>query len=89
MVVFGCHDGHSVCVPCFIDYCRHQLVNRQFIQVSSSTGYTIRCPAGCLGSEITEVHHFRLMGVYKASCTAAIPILNNFCLNLFNSLSIA
>ena len=62
MVVFDCQDGHSLCVPCFKQYCREQLINRRFIQDPSGKGYTIRCPADCRGSEITEIHHFRLMG---------------------------
>ena len=66
-MVFGCQDGHSLCVPCFIEYCRHQLVNRQFIQDRVGKGYTIRCPASCPGSEITEIHHFRLMGKNSVS----------------------
>ena len=63
VLVFNCEDGHSLCVECFIDYCRHQLSNRQFIQDPGGKGYTIRCPNGCTGSEVTEIHHFRLMGM--------------------------
>lgn len=66
VVVFSCEDGHSLCVQCFVQYCCHQLINRQFIQDPSGKGYTIRCPANCEGSEVTEIHHFRLMGRNEA-----------------------
>ena len=42
-------------------------MNRQFIQDRSGKGYTIRCPANCEGSEVTEIHHFRLMGKDQVS----------------------
>ena len=40
---------------------QHELTNRRFIE-KRGVGYTVRCPAGCDGSEVTESHHFRLMG---------------------------
>lgn len=59
MVVFNCPDKHCMCVDCFMQYCEVQLTNRQF-EEHQQIGYTIRCPAQCDGSQITESHHFRL-----------------------------
>ena len=50
-----------MCVDCFEEYCRVQLTNRQFIE-KRDVGYTLRCPAGCEGSEVIESHHFRMLG---------------------------
>ncbi len=47
----------------FIYFCPPQveLTSRRFIE-KRGVGYTLRCPAGCEGSEVTESHHFRLLG---------------------------
>eukprot|EP00731_Ephydatia_muelleri_P016968 Em0010g66a len=46
---------------CFQQYCKDRLITRRFDH-NISIGYTIKCPAGCPGSEIREVHHFRVLG---------------------------
>lgn len=61
VVVFDCQAGHCMCVECFKEYCKTQLQSRQFIQ-KPSVGYTLRCPNHCEGSEVTEMHHFRMLG---------------------------
>lgn len=59
VVMFTCH--HCVCIECFQGYCSERLTTRRF-ERDASIGYTIKCPAGCPGSEVREVHHFRILG---------------------------
>ena len=59
VVVFSCR--HLTCVPCFADYCRSKMGERQFV-LDPDQGYTLSCPMGCEGSLITEPRHFKLMG---------------------------
>ena len=59
MVVFSCR--HLTCVPCFADYRRSKMGERQFV-LDPDLGYTLPCPMGCEGSLITEPRHFKLMG---------------------------
>ena len=59
VMMFPCH--HCVCVECFQQYCKDKLITRRFDN-DATIGYTIKCPAGCPGSEIREVHHFRVLG---------------------------
>lgn len=61
VVVFDCDVGHSMCIRCYVDYIEDALNNRRFKE-HRQLGYTIQCPAGCDGSEIKEIHHFRIMG---------------------------
>ena len=60
VVVFSCSEGHCMCVDCFKQYCETKLTSRQFIE--KSIGYTLLCPNECEGSEVTEMHHFRMLG---------------------------
>ena len=48
-------------MDCFEQYSKEQLTNRQFIE-KPDIGYTLKCPANCEGSEVTEIHHFRILG---------------------------
>ena len=59
VVVFSCR--HITCVPCFADYCRSKMGERQFV-LDPDLGYTLPCPIGCEGSLITEPMHFKLLG---------------------------
>ncbi|XP_065895371.1 E3 ubiquitin-protein ligase parkin-like isoform X2 [Dysidea avara] len=61
VVVFDCIVGHSICVGCFVEYMERTLNDRGFVE-DRQHGYTIKCPAGCDGSEVKEIHHFRMMG---------------------------
>ena len=63
-----CYSNYMhVCLPSIRSYsqlCSHvqvEMTSRRFIE-KRGVGYTVRCPAMCEGSEITESHHFRLMG---------------------------
>nr|CAD7405326.1 unnamed protein product [Timema cristinae] len=58
--VFQCKEGHVTCLECFRAYCVSRLRDRQFWS-HPDHGYTLSCPAGCLNSFITEIHHFRLL----------------------------
>lgn len=61
VLVFGCRPaGHVTCLPCFRRYCESRLMERQFVH-DAVAGYTLACPAGCEGSAIAEIHHFRLL----------------------------
>ena len=60
VVVFNCSEGHCMCVDCFKQYCETKLTSRQFVE--KSIGYTLLCPNECVGSEVTEMHHFRMLG---------------------------
>ena len=69
VVVFDCQQGHCMCVDCFKEYCETRLKSRQFIQ-KPSIGYTLLCPNHCEGSEVREMHHFRMLGKELVSvCT--------------------
>jgi hypothetical protein len=58
-----------MCVDCFKEYCQTKLTSRQFIQ-KPSIGYTLLCPNHCEGSEVREMHHFRMLGKELVSiCT--------------------
>eukprot|EP00731_Ephydatia_muelleri_P014620 Em0008g340a len=60
VVMFNtCH--HCLCVECFVSYVESKVRSRDFIQCEN-IGYTVKCPADCAGSEIKEIHHFRLLG---------------------------
>lgn len=60
VVMFNtCH--HCMCIACFISYLEDKVRKRDFIQCEN-VGYTVKCPAGCIGSEVKEIHHFRLLG---------------------------
>ena len=61
ITVFDCDIGHSMCMRCFVDYVEDALNNRRFI-LHSQYGYTIKCPAGCDGSEVKETGHFKMLG---------------------------
>ena len=65
-MVFSCR--HLTCVPCFADYCRSKMGERQFV-LDPDLGYTLPCPIGCEGSLINEPRHFKLLGkdVYNRS----------------------
>ena len=70
MVVFDCEQGHCMCVDCFKEYCETKLKSRQFIQ-KPSIGYTLLCPNHCEGSEVREMHHFRMLGKELVSILAS------------------
>ena len=56
-------------MDCFKEYCQTKLTSRQFIQ-KPSIGYTLLCPNHCEGSEVREMHHFRMLGKELVSvCT--------------------
>ena len=57
VLVFSC--DHVICTDCFSDYCRSRLADRQFV-LHPELGYTLRCPLGCPGSELSTAH-FRLL----------------------------
>ena len=61
VVVFDCVVGHSMCIACFITYIKDALNHRNF-KSHPTHGYTIQCPDSCNGSEVKEIHHFRIMG---------------------------
>ena len=61
ITVFDCDVGHSMCLRCFVDYGEDALNNRRFI-LHNDHGYTIKCPAGCDGSEVKETGHFKILG---------------------------
>ena len=61
VVVFDCDVGHSMCIGCFVTYIKSALNHRNF-KKHSQYGYTIQCPDNCNGSEVKEIHHFRIMG---------------------------
>lgn len=61
VVVFDCDVGHSMCVGCFVEYIKDALNHRAF-KKHPEYGYTIQCPNKCEGSEVKEIHHFRIMG---------------------------
>ncbi|XP_065895365.1 E3 ubiquitin-protein ligase parkin-like [Dysidea avara] len=61
VVVFDCIVGHSICVGCFVEYAESALNNRGFVK-HDQYGFTIKCPNHCDGSEVKEIHHFRMMG---------------------------
>lgn len=58
--MFPCTLKHVTCIPCFLQYCRSRLLERQFI-ANADFGYTLACPAGCEHSLIEEIHHFKLL----------------------------
>lgn len=60
VLVFPCTLKHVTCIPCFLQYCRSRLLERQFI-ANADFGYTLACPAGCEHSLIEEIHHFKLL----------------------------
>ncbi|KAK9502478.1 hypothetical protein O3M35_011252 [Rhynocoris fuscipes] len=60
VLVFPCSDGHTICLPCFTQYCTSRLRERRFIY-DSRYGYTLPCPIGCPDSFIAEPHHFRIL----------------------------
>ena len=61
VVVFDCDVGHSMCISCFVTYIKDALNHRNF-KKHPDYGYTIQCPDNCDGSEVKEIHHFRIMG---------------------------
>ena len=61
VVVFDCDVGHSMCIACFVTYIKEALNHRNF-KKHPEYGYTIQCPNNCDGSEVKEIHHFRIMG---------------------------
>ena len=64
ILVFGCDVNHSMCMQCFTDYAKDALNNHRYT-LHDQYGYTIKCPAGCDGSEVKETEHFRILGPKK------------------------
>ena len=78
VVVFDCEVGHSICVGCFVEYMERTLNDRGFVEdrqhgytikcpgITRNVAWLIEinlCTvAGCSGSEVKEIHHFRMMG---------------------------
>lgn len=62
--IFDCDVGHSMCLQCFIAYSEDAPVNQRFA-LHSIYGYTIKCPAGCDGSEVKDTEHLRVLGAKR------------------------
>lgn len=53
LVFPGC--DHVICLPCFRDYCKTALSERNLVWVDA-LGYTVNCPMDCEGSSIESAH---------------------------------
>ncbi|XP_055911271.1 E3 ubiquitin-protein ligase parkin [Eupeodes corollae] len=60
VLIFPCESKHVTCIDCFQHYTRSRLMERQ-LMLHPEYGYTLPCPAGCTGSFISEIHHFKLL----------------------------
>ncbi|XP_054828173.1 E3 ubiquitin-protein ligase parkin isoform X2 [Eublepharis macularius] len=61
VLVFQCVHRHVICLDCFHLYCVTMLNDRRFVH-DPVLGYSLPCVAGCPGSLIKELHHFRILG---------------------------
>nr|XP_039265792.1 E3 ubiquitin-protein ligase parkin-like [Styela clava] len=61
VVTFPCSPEHVMCLPCFEEYSRTKLRDRQMI-VCENIGYSVTCPMGCEGSFMCDTHLFHILG---------------------------